>query len=87
MWDGSHSDSRGCGNRGGVALITVPLRPQIGLGLSGSGLLLHRTFTAPRRRSWTVWTAAMLSSESALATHFHKLVPTEVAEEHQVLIP
>jgi hypothetical protein len=87
MRDGSHSDNRGCGNRGSVAPTTVPLRPQIGLGLSGSGLLVHRTFTAPRRQSWTVWTAAMLSSEWALATHLHKLVPTEVAEEHQVLIP
>jgi hypothetical protein len=84
MRDGSHSDNRGCGNRGSVAPTTVPLRPQIGLGLSGSGLVVHRTFTAPRRQSWTV---AMLRSEWALATHFHKLVPAEVAEEHQVLIP
>ena len=38
MRDGSHSDNRGC-----VAPTTVPLRPQIGLGLSGSGLVVHRT--------------------------------------------
>jgi hypothetical protein len=87
MRDGSHSDNRGCCNRGCVASTTVPLGPQIGLGLSGSGLLVLGTFTAPRRQSWTVRTAAVLSSEWALATHFHKLVPTEVAEEYQVLIP
>ena len=36
--DGSHGDNRGGDNRGGVAPTAAPLRPQVGPGLSGSGL-------------------------------------------------
>ena len=79
MRDGSHSD-----NRGGVAPTTVPLRPQIGLGLSGSGLLVHRTWPAALGRlEW----AMLPLREWTLPARFHELAPTEVAEEHQVLIP
>jgi hypothetical protein len=50
--DGSHSDNRCCGNRGGVAPTAAPLRSRAGI-LRGSGLytVLGRAFcTHPARR-------------------------------------
>jgi hypothetical protein len=46
--DGSHGDNRCGGNRCGITPTAAPLRPQIGPGLSGSGL-----YNALGRALWT----------------------------------
>jgi hypothetical protein len=40
--DGPHTDNRCGGNRSGLAPTAAPLRPQVGLGLSGSGPYLEK---------------------------------------------
>jgi hypothetical protein len=48
--DGPHNNNRCGGNRGGVAPTAASLRPRVGLGLSGSGLILLLVALVPTAR-------------------------------------